>query len=83
MERHWSGISVRKMVYTAVSDDTNVASRIEGLTKEFGEKILISAAAYELVCDRVEVRPLGSARIAGHSEVTVFAVDRLLPALAE
>jgi len=72
--------SVKKMDYTAIGNNTNIASRIEGLTKEFHETILISAAAYECVRDRVAARPLGAARIAGHSEVTVFAVDRLLPA---
>ena len=67
--------SVKKMVYGAVGDNPNIASRMEELTKEYGEGILISHAVYEQVRDRVIVRPLGSARIRGHSEVTVYAVD--------
>jgi adenylate cyclase len=67
--------SVKKMVYGAVGDNTNIASRIEGLTKEYDERILISHALYEQVRERVIARPLGSARIKGHSEVTVYAVD--------
>jgi len=67
--------SVKKMVYGAVGDNTNIASRMEELTKEYGEGILISHAVYEQVRGRAIVRPLGAARIRGHSEVTVYAVD--------
>jgi adenylate cyclase len=67
--------SVKKMVYGAVGDNTNIASRMEELTKEYGEGILISHAVYEQVRGRAIVRPLGAAGIRGHSEVTVYAVD--------
>jgi adenylate cyclase len=67
--------SVKKMIYGAVGDNANIASRIEELTKEYNEGILISEAVYEQVRDRAIVRPLGSARIRGHSEVTIYAVD--------
>jgi class 3 adenylate cyclase len=66
--------SVKKMDYVAIGDNTNVASRIEGLTKEYHEAILISKAAYEYVQDEVIARPLGDAKIKGHSEVAVLAV---------
>ncbi len=67
--------SAKKMDYTAIGDNTNVASRLEGQTKEFHETILISDAAYECVRERIVARSLGPARIKGHSEVNVFAVD--------
>jgi class 3 adenylate cyclase len=69
---------VKKMVYGAVGDNANIASRIEELTKEYGEGILISYAVYEKVRDRATVRPLGAARIRGHSEVAVYAVDGII-----
>ena len=69
--------SAKKMDYTAIGDNTNVASRLEGQTKEFHETILISDAAYECVRERIVARSLGPARIKGHSEVNVFAVDGL------
>ncbi len=67
--------SVKKMEYVAIGDNTNIASRIEGLTKEFRETILMSRAAHERVSGRVSARPLGPVKIKGHSAVEVFAVD--------
>ena len=69
--------SAKKMDYVAIGDNTNIASRLEGLTKELCETILISDAAYECVRERVIARSLGSVRIKGHSEVNIFAVDNL------
>jgi adenylate cyclase len=69
--------SVKKMVYAAIGDNVNVASRIEGLTKEMQEIILLSVAAYEQAKDMVNAGPRGLAKIKGHSEVEVFALDRL------
>jgi len=74
--------SSRKMDYVAIGDNTNVASRLEGLTKDLSETIIISSAAYELIQGRVVVRPLGSASIKGHSEVQIFAVDGLVEVIS-
>jgi len=70
--------SIKKMYYTAIGDNTNVASRIEGLTKEYGETILISSAAFQHVQNRVMARPLGLAKIKGHSDVEIFAIDGII-----
>lgn len=67
--------STKKMDYTAIGDSTNLASRLEGLTKEKRETILISGEAYECVRDRVVARSLGPAAVKGHSDVRLFAVD--------
>lgn len=69
--------SLKKLDYTAIGDPTNVASRIEGLTKEFHEVILMSQAACERVQDRVAARPLGEATIKGHGAIFVYALDGL------
>lgn len=69
--------SPKKMDYTAIGDHTNVASRIEGLTKHYRETILISEAAYQQVKDRVAARYLGAAQLKGHSDVCLYALDGL------
>jgi adenylate cyclase len=69
--------SLKKMDYTAIGDNTNVASRIEGLTKDFHEVILMSGEAYRQVQDRVAARSLGPAQIKGHRDVDLYALDGL------
>ncbi len=69
--------SLKKMDYTAVGDNTNVASRIEGLTKEYHEIILMSGAAYRRVQERVRARSLGPAKLKGHSDIDLYALDDL------
>jgi adenylate cyclase len=57
--------SMRHLQYTAIGDTCNTASRIEGLTKQAGYQLLMSAATYELLeavpedltfIDAVEIR---------------------------
>lgn len=68
--------------YSVIGDVTNVASRLEGLTKEVGYHLVCSHA----VADRLESRdglvPLGARAIKGHSALEVFGYDRITPAAA-
>jgi len=61
--------------YSAIGDVTNVASRLQSLTKEHGYRVLVSAAVAELL-KRPDLVPLGAAQIRGHSPVEVFGYSK-------
>jgi adenylate cyclase len=60
--------AVSRQQYTAMGDTINVASRLEGLNKEFQTSILVSASIHAIVADRFELRPLGLAQVKGRAE---------------
>jgi adenylate cyclase len=48
-----------------IGDDVNLASRLEGMTKEYGVQILISANTYRQVAGEYVCRPLDLIRVKG------------------
>lgn len=62
--------------YTAMGDSVNLASRLEGLNKEYGTRIIISESTYKaLQSDRVLVRELDMIRVKGKLlPVTIYEV---------
>jgi adenylate cyclase len=67
--------SRERLSYALVGDTVNLASRIQGLTKDVGADILVSGATARALDGSVALQPLPTVRVKGKSvEVEVFRV---------
>ncbi|MBB6479732.1 adenylate/guanylate cyclase domain-containing protein [Spirochaeta isovalerica] len=74
----------KKMDYTIMGSDVNLASRLEGVNKQYGTQILISGATKKQIGDAFVTRELDKVRVVGiQRPVTIYELCGFRKQLSE
>ena len=65
--------SAKRLAWTVMGDNVNLASRLEGMTKQYRTRIVISEGTYQQVAEHFVCRELDRIRVKGkHQPVVVY-----------
>jgi adenylate cyclase len=65
--------SAKRLAWTVMGDNVNLASRLEGMTKQYRSRIVISEGTYQQVAEHFVCRELDRIRVKGkHQPVVVY-----------
>ena len=76
--------SAKRLAWTVMGDNVNLASRLEGMTKQYRSRIVISEGTYRQVADHFVCRELDRIRVKGkHQPVVVYELMDVATASAK